>query len=126
MPRRKKTESGIPRREFLKTSGYSVGAMGAITSETAFAQRERGARRRAGTRPSHVYNGEYSGPHLSRVAFPLGGIGAGMLCLEGTGALSHVSFRNKPEVFNEPMVFAAVAVKEANWTARVLEGPVPP
>lgn len=26
--------------------------------------------------------------HLDRIAFPLGGIGAGMVSLEGTGALS--------------------------------------
>ena len=38
----------------------------------------------------------------------MGGIGAGMICLEGTGALSHVSLRNKPDVFNEPCVFAAI------------------
>src|SRR2546430_14519373 len=59
------------------------------------------------------------------VAFPLGGIGAGMLCLEGTGALSHVSLRNHPEVFNEPPVFAAISIKGKRKTARVLEGPVP-
>ena len=35
-------------------------------------------------------------------------MGAGMICLEGTGALSHVSLRHKPEVFNEPCVFAAL------------------
>ena len=27
------------------------------------------------------YNGIYSGPYLNRVAFPIGGIGAGMFCL---------------------------------------------
>jgi uncharacterized protein (DUF608 family) len=59
------------------------------------------------------------------VAFPLGGLGAGMICLEGTGALSHVSLRNKPEVFNEPCVFAALAIKGKKTLARVLEGPVP-
>ena len=48
-----------------------------------------------------------------------------MLCIEGTGALSHVSLRNKPDVFNEPCVFAAVAVKGDPAAARVLEGPVP-
>jgi len=48
-----------------------------------------------------------------------------MLCLEGTGALSHVSFRNHPEVFNEPAVFAAISIKGKRRTARVLEGPVP-
>ena len=41
----------------------------------------------------------------------MGGLGAGMICLEGTGALSHVSIRNRPEVFNEPVVFAAISVK---------------
>ena len=125
MPRRKKTDLGIPRREFLKASGYSVGAMSAITSEAAPAQRGRTQRRRAGTAPGRAYNGAYAGAHLSRIAFPIGGIGAGMLCLEGTGTLSHVSIRNKPDVFNEPMVFAAIAVKQSGWTARVLEGPVP-
>ena len=66
----------------------------------------------------------YQGSHLDRVAFPMGGIGAGMICLEGTGALSHVSLRHKPEVYHEPQVFAAIHVKGAK-TARVLEGPVP-
>jgi uncharacterized protein (DUF608 family) len=55
-------------------------------------------------------------------------MGAGMICLEGTGALSHVSLRNQPQVFHEPVTFAALCVKggagKAN-VARVLEGPVP-
>jgi uncharacterized protein (DUF608 family) len=55
----------------------------------------------------------------------MGGIGAGMICLEGAGALSHVSLRNRPELFNEPCVFAAIAVKGAPALARVVEGPVP-
>ena len=73
------------------------------------------------------YNGPYSGPHLNRVAFPIGAMGAGMVCLEGTGAISHVSVRNKPEVFNEPHAYAALCVRGADRNvARVLEGPVPP
>jgi uncharacterized protein (DUF608 family) len=71
------------------------------------------------------YNGPYSGPYLNRVAFPLGGIGAGMICLEGTGAISHVSVRNQPEVFNEPCTFAAISVKGVDNGAKILEGPVP-
>jgi hypothetical protein len=55
----------------------------------------------------------------------MGGMGAGMICLEGTGTLSHFSLRNKPEVFNEPCTFAAVCVRGSTNTARVLEGPVP-
>jgi len=72
------------------------------------------------------YNGPYSGEYLNRVAFPLGGLGAGMVCLEGTGAISHVSVRNEMDVFNEPCTFAALCiVKDAENTARVIEGPVP-
>jgi len=45
-----------------------------------------------------MFNTIYEGEYLNRVAFPIGGIGAGMVCLEGTGAISHVSVRNKPDV----------------------------
>jgi len=72
-----------------------------------------------------AYNGPYEGPHLNRVAFPIGGIGAGMFCLEGTGALSHMSVRNVIKFFNEPCTFAAIAVKGESNVALVLEGPVP-
>lgn len=75
-------------------------------------------------KPRRPYNGPYEGEFLNRVAFPMGGIGAGMICLEGTGALSHVSIRNRPEIFNEPAVFSALHIKETGVT-RVLEGPVP-
>ena len=75
------------------------------------------------------YNSAYEGENLSRVAFPLGGIGAGMICLEGCGALSHVSLRNQPDMLNEPQVFSALCVKRmaggGGNVARVLEGPVP-
>ena len=40
-----------------------------------------------------TYATPYTGEHLNKVAFPLGGMGAGMICLEGTGAFSHVSVR---------------------------------
>jgi hypothetical protein len=38
----------------------------------------------------------YRGAQLDYLAFPLGGIGAGMLCLDGNGAFSHVSVCNTP------------------------------
>ena len=34
------------------------------------------------------FNGPYHGDFLNQIAFPMGGIGAGMICLEGNGALS--------------------------------------
>ena len=68
--------------------------------------------------------GVLRGERLNRVAFPLGGIGAGMVALEGVGSLAQVSVRHQPDVHHEPQVFAALHVKGAK-TARVIEGPAP-
>ncbi|MGZ5134433.1 MAG: GH116 family glycosyl hydrolase, partial [Flavitalea sp.] len=74
---------------------------------------------------AHRYNDSYTGEYLNRIAFPIGGIGAGMFCVEGTGAISHMSVRNKPEVFNEPGLFAALSINGISNSAKILEGPVP-
>lgn len=73
----------------------------------------------------HEYNNVYKGEYLRRIAFPMGGLGAGMFCLEGSGALSHMSVRSKPDVFHEPGMFGAISVKGLKNGAKVLEGPVP-
>ena len=39
---------------------------------------------------THSKLGVRRGERLDRIAFPVGGIGAGMISLEGTGALSQV------------------------------------
>jgi uncharacterized protein (DUF608 family) len=123
----------IPRRTFLTLSAATVGALGSLGVASAAESAHGSGLRRSGARPARPstrrsrrdYNSEYAGEYLNQVAFPLGGIGAGMICLEGTGALSHVSLRNHPDVFNEPCVFAAISVKGKRPVARVLEGPVP-
>jgi uncharacterized protein (DUF608 family) len=116
-----------PRREFVKQSMATLGAMGTLGGTAATADAAQQAASRPAEAPSRrAFNGPYTGEHLRHVAFPLGGIGAGMICLEGTGALSHVSLRHRPDVYNEPAVFAAVCLKGATANiARVLEGPVP-
>jgi len=73
----------------------------------------------------HEYNDSYTGEYLNRIAFPIGGLGAGMFCLEGTGSISHMSIRNRPEVFNEPCMFAAISVKGFENGSKIIEGPVP-
>jgi uncharacterized protein (DUF608 family) len=73
----------------------------------------------------HAFNSVYRGANLDQIAFPIGGMGAGMFCLQGTGAISHMSVRNNPEMFNEPPMFAAIAIKGQPGSAKVLEGPVP-
>jgi len=77
------------------------------------------------THDGHEFNGPYTGYNLDHVAFPLGGMGAGMVCLEGTGCLSHISVRHRPDLDNEPLTFAALTVKGEKNIARVIEGPVP-
>jgi uncharacterized protein (DUF608 family) len=67
----------------------------------------------------------FEGAALDQIAFPIGGIGAGMICLEGTGALSKFSLRHRPNLSDEPEVFAALTILGAPESARVLEGLVP-
>ncbi len=133
MPDEPASNFPIPRRHFLKLSAATVGAVGGLNTATAAELGQDTPGQAAGNklsgastgRATRPYNGEYSGEFLNQVACPLGGIGAGMICLEGTGALSHVSLRNQPDVFNEPCVFAAISIKGKPNVARVLEGPVP-
>ncbi len=106
------------RRDFLKISGAGV-ALGAKAGEA------RPTRSEKIKEQEQAHNGTYSGAQLDRVAFPIGGIGAGMICLEGTGALSHVSLRNEPQIYNEPLTFAAISIQGHEKGTKVLEGPVP-
>ena len=68
------------------------------------------------------FNTKYTGEYTSQIAFPMGGIGAGMICLAGNGMLTSVSIDNRPQLFCEPNIFAALNV---GGNARVLEGPIP-
>ena len=117
----------IKRRDFLAGGGL-LAAAGALPAK-AVRQESRVAPNTGDTAPAfapeRAFNGPYQGESLEQVAFPLGGIGAGMICLEGGGAISHVSVRNRPEIYNEPCVFAAISVRGDKPLARVLEGPVP-
>ena len=69
---------------------------------------------------SREFNSPYEGSHNTFIAYPLGGIGAGMICMEGTGALSHVSLWHKPSVNYEPMVMAALTVKNDSGNASLV------
>jgi len=73
----------------------------------------------------HKFNGSYADENLSYLAFPIGGIGAGMVCLEGNGCMSHISVRHHPDLNNEPLTFAAITIKGEKNISRVVEGPVP-
>ena len=67
----------------------------------------------------------YTGDELNYVGFPLGGLGAGSFCVEGTGAFSAFSLKNEPDLNLEPPLFAAVTVKGETPVSRVIEGRCP-
>jgi len=71
------------------------------------------------------FNGVYEGEYMSRVAFPIGGMGAGMFCIEGSGAISHMSVRHRPLLFNEPAMFAAIHIKGLDNGTKIIEGQSP-
>ncbi len=67
----------------------------------------------------------YTGENLNYIAYPLGGIGSGMLCMEGGGGLTSVSIRHKPELQNSPWMFSAFCMEGRPESARLIEGRVP-
>src|SRR5688572_3235581 len=119
------------RRSFLKKIGVS--SVTASVLPATVLNEEAKAEALADSSKNHFkenklkreYNAAYSDDFLNRVAFPIGGLGAGMFCLEGTGAISHMSVRSKPDVFNEPGLFGAISVKGAKNGAKIVEGLVP-
>lgn len=121
-----KDQSG--RRVFLRNIGVgSVAALLPVGSVKAFDRKDAEIENdiKVADTVKRKYNAPYIGKYNNRVAFPIGGIGAGMFCLEGTGAISHMSVRHNPEMFHEPAVFAAISIKGAKNGAKVLEGKVP-
>lgn len=72
-----------------------------------------------------AYNGVYEGARLSQIAFPLGGLGAGTICLGGAGDLTSFSLHHRPALNQGVLAFTAVSIKGSEAQARVLEGPVP-
>lgn len=119
----------MKRRDFFKTGAIAsvTGATLTIGCEPEKSTSSKNPSREM-TDPNHPerpFNGSYQGSLLDRIAFPLGGMGAGMVCLEGSGCISHVSVRNTPDIFNEPFMFGAISIKGISNGAKVLEGPIP-
>ena len=91
------------RRLFLKNvtlSGLGASILpGIAIGKTMIQQKTPGAATDSGE-GDHAFNQSYSGTNLRRIAFPIGGMGAGMFCVEGSGAISHMSVRHRPQLFN--------------------------
>jgi uncharacterized protein (DUF608 family) len=81
--------------------------------------------------PQRSYSGEYA----TQVAMPIGGLGAGSVCLNGYGGLQDFSIRTRPETTALPSGFSAnsfeaafsvLHIKEAGGVTKLIEGPFPP
>jgi uncharacterized protein (DUF608 family) len=117
------------RRSFIRKIGISgisaaVLPMGMVNAADEQSNKNQ-EKKQVPEKPPRPYNTAYRDEYLNRVAFPIGGLGAGMFCMEGTGAISHMSVKNKPDIYNEPGIFAAVSIKGLTNGAKILEGPVP-
>lgn len=85
----------------------------------------------------HVFGPQksYIGANALQIAFPLGGMGAGCLCINGEGGLQDFSIRNQPDTtalpdeyqgkVNTDAAFALLRLPVQGIT-RLVEGPMPP
>jgi len=74
----------------------------------------------------------FTGANAAQIAMPLGGIGAGCVCLNGSGGLQDFSIRNQPATTAMPdrhaagdQAFAVLHVKGRRPLTRLVEGPYP-
>jgi uncharacterized protein (DUF608 family) len=76
----------------------------------------------------------FTGENATQVAMPIGGIGAGSICLNGYGGLQDFSLRARPETTAMPAgfsanspeaAFAILHVKGSHAVTKLVEGPFP-
>ncbi len=74
----------------------------------------------------------FSGVNLLQIAMPMGGIGAGCICLNGYGGFQDFSIRHKPATTALPdswegldAAFALLHIKGEKPQTRLVEGPLP-
>lgn len=66
----------------------------------------------------------YKSEQTNKIAFPLGGIGAGMLCMNGVGGFCDLSIEHHPNL-DTHMGYTFAAIKDKTGV-RLLEGPINP
>ena len=126
------------RRDFLKASSsaaIAAAAAPAVAAETTATQSDQVApftpAQLFETGPQRTFTGE----RTTQIALPIGGIGAGSVCMNGYGGLQDFSIRTRPEntampagfTANSPeAAFAILHIKGEPGVTRLVEGPFPP
>src|SRR5690242_14232008 len=111
-------KGGAGRRTFLKTV--------ALASSVPAVE---GQQRKAIPKPPIDYPRHFTGPQLSRIAFPLGGVAAGSISLGGRGQLRDWEIFNRPDKgrsvsYSFPSIWAQVG--SGRPVTRVLEAKLAP
>jgi uncharacterized protein (DUF608 family) len=77
----------------------------------------------------------FSGDRATQVAMPIGGMGAGCICINGSGGMQDFSIRTRPETTALPAgftsnspeaAFAILHIKGSAPVTKMVEGPFPP
>jgi len=124
------------RRDFLKaTSSAAIAAAAtpALNAPAAIAKAES-----APFTPAELFvnapQRSFSGEQTTQIAMPIGGIGAGCICMNGYGGLQDFSIRTRPEntampagfTANSPeAAFAILHIKGNAGVTKLVEGPFP-
>ena len=123
------------RREFL-VAGSSAALAAAVPAGAADGAVPEKAAVQHPTAELH-HNGPqrtFTGESATQVAMPIGGIGAGSICLNGYGGLQDFSIRTRPETTAMPAgfsanspeaAFAILRVKGSQGVTKLVEGPFP-
>jgi uncharacterized protein (DUF608 family) len=125
------------RRDFLKAT--STAAFAAAATPALAAQPETPARSATPFAPADLFvagpQRSYTGEYITQIALPVGGIGAGSVCMNGYGGLQDFSIRTRPEntampagfTANSPeAAFAILHIKADPGVTKLVEGPFPP
>lgn len=123
-----KGHSGPNRRRFLESVAVATGLGSPAQAPSAEVALQAKAPK-AGTPHGMEYPRKFTGPALSMISFPLGGVGAGSIGLGGRGQLRDWEIFNRPDRGNTPdYAFASIWVKPEGGKAiaRVLESRINP
>src|SRR3984885_5771220 len=127
------------RREFLVTTSSAALAASVPLSGKDLAATPEHKETPAENRPfsaddllQHGPQRIFSGDRLTQIAMPLGGIGAGCICVNGYGGLQDFSIANRPTTTAQPEGFAAskaafavLHIKGKSPITKLVEGPFP-
>ncbi|HET6181020.1 MAG TPA: GH116 family glycosyl hydrolase [Candidatus Sulfotelmatobacter sp.] len=128
------------RREFIITTSSAALAAAvpptAVTASTVASENEVPAREQALYSSDELFQTgpqrTFSGDKATQIAMPIGGIGAGCVCLNGYGGLQDFSIGNRPATTALPegfapsqAAFAILRIKGDPSITKLVEGPFP-